>query len=213
MVIVTTDLTTRLLGKSVAQNIIGYSFPFAILSSIILLYLNDNPISVSVSIGIASGIAYAIGILIDINAFQFIREKYSNWWIAPALSTIISKARSWIWINNIGNYSISGEIIQGSSESVNLVLENNQLTEEIYSAYLNINSNGSEPISLPVELINLNNMLLGDLNDDSTINISDVVLAVNLVLSSNYNFSADINSDNTVNVSDIILLINLILQN
>ena len=27
---------------------------------------------------------------IDINAFQFIREKYSNWWIAPALSTIIS---------------------------------------------------------------------------------------------------------------------------
>ena len=90
LVIVTTDLTTRLLGKSVAQNIIGYSFPFAILSSIILLYLNDNPFSVSVRIGIASGIAYAIGILIDINAFQFIREKYSNWWIAPALSTIIS---------------------------------------------------------------------------------------------------------------------------
>ena len=90
LVIVTTDLTTRLLGKSVAQNIIGYSFPFAILSSIILLYLNDNPFSVSVRIGIASGTAYAIGILIDINAFQFIREKYSNWWIAPALSTIIS---------------------------------------------------------------------------------------------------------------------------
>ena len=90
LVIVTTDLTTRLLGKSVAQNIIGYSFPFAILSSIILLYFNDNPISVSVRIGLASGIAYAIGILIDINAFQFIREKYSNWWIAPALSTIIS---------------------------------------------------------------------------------------------------------------------------
>ena len=90
LVIVTTDLTTRLLGKSLAQNIIGYSFPFAILSSIILLYINDNPFSVSVRIGIASGIAYAIGVLIDINAFQFIREKYSKWWIAPALSTIIS---------------------------------------------------------------------------------------------------------------------------
>ena len=138
---------------------------------------------------------------------------FNSQYVQNNLSTIISKAPSWIGINNIGNYSISGEIIQGSSESVNLVLENNQLTEEIYSAYLNINSNGSEPISLPVELINLNNMLLGDLNDDSTINISDVVLAVNLVLSSNYNFLADINSDNTVNVSDIILLINLILQN
>ena len=90
LVIVTTDLTTRLLGKSIAQNIISYSFPFAVLSSILLLYLNDNPISVSIRIGVASGFAYALGILIDINAFQFIREKYSKWWIAPALSTIIS---------------------------------------------------------------------------------------------------------------------------
>jgi|TARA_A200000113_G_C8840683_1_gene346765 uncharacterized integral membrane protein (TIGR00697 family) len=90
LVIVTTDLTTRLLGKSFAQNIIGYSFPFAILSSVILIYLNDNPFSVALRIGIASGIAYAIGVLIDINAFQFIREKFSNWWIAPALSTIVS---------------------------------------------------------------------------------------------------------------------------
>ena len=90
LVIVTTDLTTRLLDKSFAQNIIGYSFPFAILSSVILIYLNDNPFSVALRIGIASGIAYAIGVLIDINAFQFIREKFSNWWIAPALSTIVS---------------------------------------------------------------------------------------------------------------------------
>ena len=90
LVIVTTDLTTRLLGKSFAQNIIGYSFPFAILSSVILIYLNDNPFSVALRIGIASGIAYAIGVSIDINAFQFIREKFSNWWIAPALSTIVS---------------------------------------------------------------------------------------------------------------------------
>ena len=90
LVIVTTDLTTRLLGKSFAQNIIGYSFPFAILSSVILIYLNDNPFSVALRIGIASGIAYAIGVLIDINAFQFIREKFYNWWIAPALSTIVS---------------------------------------------------------------------------------------------------------------------------
>ncbi len=90
LVIVTTDLTTRLLGKSFAQNIIGYSFPFAILSSVILIYLNDNPFSVALRIGIASGIAYAIGVLIDINAFQFIRKKFSSWWIAPALSTIVS---------------------------------------------------------------------------------------------------------------------------
>ena len=55
--------------------------------------------------------------------------------------------------------------------------------------------------------------LLGDLNSDLVINIQDVVLAVNLVLtSSGYNSSADLNSDNIVNVQDIILLINIILN-
>ena len=90
LVIVATDLTTRLLGKSLAQGIITYSFPFAVLSSIIILYFYENPISLSIRIGLASAIAYALGVLIDINAFQFIREKYSKWWIAPALSTVVS---------------------------------------------------------------------------------------------------------------------------
>ena len=90
LVIVATDLTIRLLGKSLAQGIITYSFPFAVLSSIMILYFYENPISLSIRIGLASAIAYALGVLIDINAFQFIREKYSKWWIAPALSTVVS---------------------------------------------------------------------------------------------------------------------------
>ena len=90
LIVVATDLTIRLKGKSMAQKTITFSFPFAIISSILILYLEENPASVSIRIGIASGIAYAIGVLIDINAFQFIREKYASWWIAPALSTIVS---------------------------------------------------------------------------------------------------------------------------
>ena len=73
-----------------AQKTIAFSFPFAIISSIIILYIENNPISVSLRIGFASGIAYVIGILLDINVFQFIRERYSAWWIAPALSTVLS---------------------------------------------------------------------------------------------------------------------------
>ena len=46
--------------------------------------------SVAYRIGIASATAYALGILIDINVFQFIRERYSTWWLAPSLSTVIS---------------------------------------------------------------------------------------------------------------------------
>ena len=74
LIVVATDLTIRLIGKSMAQKTITFSFPFAIISSILILYLEENPASVSIRIGIASGIAYAIGVLIDINAFQFIRS-------------------------------------------------------------------------------------------------------------------------------------------
>ena len=90
LVVVTTDLTVRLLGKLIAQKTITFSYPLAIISSIIIVYFEGNPLSVAFRIGFASATAYALGIIIDIYAFQFIREKYSIWWIAPALSTMIS---------------------------------------------------------------------------------------------------------------------------
>jgi uncharacterized integral membrane protein (TIGR00697 family) len=90
LVVVATDLTVRLLGKLIAQKTITFSYPLAIISSIIIVYFEGNPLSVAFRIGFASATAYALGIIIDIYAFQFIREKYSIWWIAPALSTIIS---------------------------------------------------------------------------------------------------------------------------
>ena len=54
---------------------------------------------------------------------------------------------------------------------------------------------------------------LGDLNQDSIINILDIVLLVNLVLSSDYSAVADLNSDNTINVLDVVLLVNIVLGN
>ena len=90
LVVVATDLTIRLIGKAMAQKTITFSFPFAITSSVLILYLESNPVSVALRIGVASGLAYAIGVLIDIHAFQFIRQKYSSWWIAPSFYTIVS---------------------------------------------------------------------------------------------------------------------------
>tara|TARA_B110000263_G_scaffold192510_1_gene170507 strand:+ start:2350 stop:4602 length:2253 start_codon:yes stop_codon:yes gene_type:complete len=54
--------------------------------------------------------------------------------------------------------------------------------------------------------------LMGDLNQDNIINIQDIVLLVNVILSSEYNELADLNSDDIVNVLDIIQLINIILH-
>ncbi len=53
---------------------------------------------------------------------------------------------------------------------------------------------------------------LGDINGDSSVNIQDIILAVNLVLSGEYNNLADLNSDSTVDILDIVQIINIILN-
>ena len=55
---------------------------------------------------------------------------------------------------------------------------------------------------------------IGDLNDDQNINILDVIILINMILSdSSYNNLADINSDLNLDILDIILLVNIILDN
>ena len=57
----------------------------------------------------------------------------------------------------------------------------------------------------------INQVEVGDINSDGTVNVVDIVLAVNIVLDNTYNQAADINNDGVVNVIDIVLLVNLIL--
>ena len=90
LVVVATDLTVRLVGKSIAQKTISFAFPFAIVSSFLILYYEQNLISIAIRISLASSVAYALSILIDINAFQYFRNRYSYWWVAPSLSTFVS---------------------------------------------------------------------------------------------------------------------------
>lgn len=54
--------------------------------------------------------------------------------------------------------------------------------------------------------------MVGDLNNDLIVNIQDIVLMVNLILSNGNDISADLNSDGLVNVLDVVGLVNLILN-
>ena len=54
--------------------------------------------------------------------------------------------------------------------------------------------------------------IIGDVNGDSVINVQDIVLTVNLVMSGEYNSSADLNSDGVANVLDIVQIVNIILN-
>ncbi len=53
--------------------------------------------------------------------------------------------------------------------------------------------------------------LPGDVNDDGTVNILDIVQLANMILSDDYQESADLNGDGNLNILDIVQLVNIIL--
>ena len=53
---------------------------------------------------------------------------------------------------------------------------------------------------------------LGDINDDDTVNITDIVIMVSIVLDSQFNELADLDENGIVNIVDIVLLVNIILN-
>ena len=88
LVVIATDLTVRLLGKNIARSTIAAAYPLAIIGSIAVVLAEGAPQSVAMRIGFASATAYAVGTMIDVYVFQYIREKMSVWWLAPAVSTV-----------------------------------------------------------------------------------------------------------------------------
>lgn len=90
LVVVLTDLTVRLLGKQTGRAVIALAFIPAILVSMAVVKLGGAPNSVAFRIGLGSGMAYFVSNLLDVYVFQYFREKYTSWWIAPTLSSIVS---------------------------------------------------------------------------------------------------------------------------
>ena len=89
LVVIATDLTVRLLGKTIARQTIAAAYPLAIIGSTAVVLTEAAPGSVAIRIGFASATAYAVGTMLDVYVFQYIREGFkNNWWLAPAVSTI-----------------------------------------------------------------------------------------------------------------------------
>ena len=90
LVVVLTDLTVRMLGKETGRAVIGLAFIPAIIVSMAVVKLGGAPDSVAFRIGLGSGVAYFLSNLLDVYVFQYFREKYNSWWIAPTLSSVVS---------------------------------------------------------------------------------------------------------------------------
>jgi len=61
--------------------------------------------------------------------------------------------------------------------------------------------------------IECTNSMAGDLNGDSMVNIQDIIIAVNIIVSGESSNNADLNSDGFINILDIVLIVNIILSN
>lgn len=61
------------------------------------------------------------------------------------------------------------------------------------------------------DLSNIISSIQGDVNDDGIVNVLDILMTVNLILTNDYNNNADLNSDSFINVLDIISIVNIIL--
>tara|TARA_B100000575_G_scaffold278515_1_gene265911 strand:- start:301 stop:768 length:468 start_codon:yes stop_codon:yes gene_type:complete len=58
---------------------------------------------------------------------------------------------------------------------------------------------------------NYNQSLLGDLNSDTILNVADIILIIDFILSEIYNENGDMNFDGGLNIQDITILLNIIL--
>ena len=90
VVVLAIDLTVRLLGKSIARATIAFTYPFAILSSVAVLLFDGLGEQDAYRIGFASATAYGISTLLDVYVFQYLRERYNYWWLAPSISTVFA---------------------------------------------------------------------------------------------------------------------------
>ena len=121
------------------------------------------------------------------------------------------------YLRNGGDWSISG---QGAITSpVNEIIPNEIISSgynsgqlclmfRFYDGYVTNYGNNAPRVVIEWE----HGYVLGDINQDSTINIQDVILLINLILSEEFDSVADMNSDDTVNVLDVIQLVNIILN-
>ena len=81
-----------------------------------------------------------------------------------------------------------------------------------HSPYSNMNFEAEFSSEFLYEIICASNVILGDLNGDENINVSDVVLLINLILFNNFSEAGDLNTDQSVNIQDVVLLVQIILS-
>jgi hypothetical protein len=112
------------------------------------------------------------------------------------------------------NYE-EGELTIAPYESINLSFSSS--SGDVTSTIIGLNIWPTHHSYSAKELqfsVSADSSILGDINDDGSIDVIDVVLMVNMILGNdNLDLSvSDLNNDGELNVVDIVILVNLILS-
>lgn len=83
-----------------------------------------------------------------------------------------------------------------------------------FLANISLNSLSNSVKNQIIDILNehYQDTISGDVNSDELVNVQDIVLVVNLVLSNTFDSDADINNDGLVNVLDVVQVVNIILN-
>ena len=123
------------------------------------------------------------------------------------LSNIINEIELYSWLWNFGDGNISFYEMP----------EHTYSSEGNYDVSLTVTSVYGMESETHVEVVQLGSGMQGDVNEDSVLNILDIVIVVNYILGNDTPTSsefaaADLNGDGTLNILDIVTLTNLILE-
>jgi len=129
--------------------------------------------------------------------------------VGPIWSGDLIPVPNWMAIASESSWLSVGEseIIQVGITTNGLDNGNEYLGDIIVASNADI-----EPILIPISLNIIEDNIQGDINGDGLLNIQDIILIVNMVLSGDYSTLADMNGDGTVNILDVVQVVFIIMN-
>ena len=112
------------------------------------------------------------------------------------------------WPSHIDHILISDELFPDFENSEVETFK----VDDYFSGGLNLYDNYVSDHRPVYMKINFSDQDAGDINNDSSLDILDVIAIINLVLDNQYNEIGDVNYDGTLNVVDVVILVNTILD-
>ena len=140
---------------------------------------------------------------------------YNDSYINDNLSVEFNTA-NWLSVDFVSG---NDQLTDGTSAIFAINVNTNGMEEGTYNAYVINNTNASVDFdAIPITLNTQGSFLIGDLNQDSVLDIIDVVSLVSIIMgnvdiTSLDQLVGDLNGDTFLNVQDIILLVGIILSN